>query len=144
MFEIFIDFIKTNERIVYGGYAQHLLVNDKNPSDGLYHKDLIELDIGIYPLTNDDWILGKSGLKAMQYMAIGIPAVSTAVGNVLNIIEDEVDGILVYEENEWKQKLKILLDDEMKRNIIGKNARNYALNQLDIKSKWRLSLVTFI
>ena len=75
-------------------------------------------------------------------MAIGIPAVSTAVGNVLNIIEDEVDGILVYEENEWKQKLKILLDDEMKRNIIGKKARETFLSKFSKKSISKLYLET--
>jgi glycosyltransferase involved in cell wall biosynthesis len=103
---------------------------------------LHDIDIGLYPLPEDDWVSGKSGLKAMQYMAIGIPAVSTAVGNVLNIIEDEVDGILVYEENEWKQKLKILLDDEMKRNIIGKNARKTFLSKYSRRKISRLYLQT--
>lgn len=40
-------------------------------------EDLQGIDIGVYPLLKDDWILGKSGLKAIQYMAFGLPTVAT-------------------------------------------------------------------
>lgn len=38
------------------------------------------LDIGIYPLPINDWVLGKAGLKAIQYMAFALPCVATDVG----------------------------------------------------------------
>ena len=47
-------------------------------------KDLQRIDIGIYPLPNEEWVLGKSGLKALQYMALGIPTVATNYGNIKN------------------------------------------------------------
>ena len=37
--------------------------------------DLRPLDIGVMPLTNDRWSQGKCGCKALQYMALGVPAV---------------------------------------------------------------------
>ena len=50
----------------------------------------------IYSLSlNNDWVIGKSGLKCLQYMAMGIPSVSTNVGNIKNIVENGVDGYLV-------------------------------------------------
>jgi hypothetical protein len=39
-------------------------------------QDLQGIDIGIYPLVLDKWVLGKSGLKAIQYMAFGLPFMS--------------------------------------------------------------------
>ena len=43
-------------------------------------EDLQRFDIGVYPLPIDDWVFGKSGLKAIQYMAMGLPCVATRVG----------------------------------------------------------------
>ena len=40
-------------------------------------EDLQAIDIGLYPLPADEWVSGKSGLKAIQYMAMGLPCVAT-------------------------------------------------------------------
>jgi len=103
-------------------------------------RDLQDIDVGLYPLPVNEWVSGKDGLKAMQYMSIGIPAVCTAVGNVLNIVKDGVDGILVFEESEWKEKLIDIIDDEKKRKIIGKNARKTFLKKFSKKSITKLYL----
>ena len=55
--------------------------------------ELQKFDIGIYPLPNEEWVLGKSGLKALQYMALGIPTVATAIGANFRVIENGVSGI---------------------------------------------------
>ena len=39
--------------------------------------DLLKIDIGLYPLLQEEWVLGKSGLKTMQYMSLGIPSISS-------------------------------------------------------------------
>ena len=51
-------------------------------------------DIGIYPLRNDEWALGKCGFKAIQFMACGLPVVAAAVGVNREIIQDGVNGFL--------------------------------------------------
>lgn len=84
---------------------------------------LHNFDIGLYPLPSNEWISGKSGLKALQYMAIGIPAVCSAVGNVNNFIEHEKDGILIFNPKEWISALEGLIDNADKREKIGNNAR---------------------
>jgi len=84
---------------------------------------LHNFDIGIYPLPSNDWIGGKSGLKALQYMSIGIPPVCSAVGNVLNFIENDEDGILIYNEDDWLLNLESLVRDKKKRQNMGKKAR---------------------
>ena len=47
--------------------------------------DFQNLDIGLYPITvsssaNEQWILGKSGFKAIQYLAVGVPFVMSPIG----------------------------------------------------------------
>lgn len=86
-------------------------------------EQLQKLDIGLYPLPHNDWVSGKSGLKAMQYMAIGIPAVCSATGNVLTFIEHNKNGILIDGQGQWVDELKDLIDHADKRDRIGRNAR---------------------
>jgi L-malate glycosyltransferase len=79
-------------------------------------------DIGVYPLPEEEWVLGKSGLKALQYMAAGIPTVATAIGTIFRIIKHKDNGFLVHSELEWKQFLMQLLSDVHLRYEIGKKA----------------------
>ena len=86
-------------------------------------RDLHEMDIGVYPIRNDEFSKGKSGLKALTYMAIGIPSVSTAWGANFRVIEDGVSGFLVESKDEWKQRLLELIDNIELRKKIGINGR---------------------
>jgi glycosyltransferase involved in cell wall biosynthesis len=69
------------------------------------------LDIGVYPLTDDDWARGKCGFKAIQCMACGVPVVASAVGVNREIITDGVDSFLASTRQEWIDKLSRLLTE---------------------------------
>ena len=86
-------------------------------------EDLQEFDIGVYPLPRDEWVLGKSGLKALQYMGLGIPTVATAIGATLEIIRDGENGFLASSHEEWVQKLSQLIEDAELRRRMGVNGR---------------------
>ena len=68
-------------------------------------------DIGVYPLTDDDWSRGKCGFKAIQCMACGVPVVAAAVGVNREIISDGVNSYLASNDSEWVAKLGLLLSD---------------------------------
>ena len=91
------------------------------PSEGA---DLGKIDIGVYPLPEEEWVYGKSGLKALQYMALGIPTVATAIGANFRVIEDGVSGFLVKSPEEWKLRLRELLLDPALRRKLGINGRD--------------------
>lgn len=87
------------------------------------------IDIGIYPLPIDDWVGGKSGLKAIQYMAFGLPCVATNVGTTPRIIRDGDNGLLVHSEEEWLAALERLIDDPLLRRKLGERARRDAVER---------------
>jgi glycosyltransferase involved in cell wall biosynthesis len=73
-------------------------------------------DIGVYPLTDDEWSKGKCGFKAIQCMACGVPVVAAAVGVNREIITDGVNSFLASSPAEWIDKLGRLLTDAALRS----------------------------
>jgi glycosyltransferase involved in cell wall biosynthesis len=86
-------------------------------------EDLQRIDIGVYPLPFNDWVSGKSGLKAIQYMAFGLPTVATEVGHTPKIITDNVNGLLVKTLEDWSYALDTLLKSPSLRRQLGEEAR---------------------
>jgi glycosyltransferase involved in cell wall biosynthesis len=85
-----------------------------------YEVEVIKrFDIGLYPLPDEQWVFGKSGLKALQYMAAGVPTIATAIGTNFRIIKDGYNGFLVKNNEEWIACLKKLINDEQLRRTIG-------------------------
>jgi glycosyltransferase involved in cell wall biosynthesis len=70
-----------------------------------------DLDIGVYPLPDNDWARGKCGFKAIQCMACGVPVVAAAVGVNCDIITDGQDSFLASTRQEWIAKLSRLISD---------------------------------
>ncbi len=97
-------------------------------------KDLQKIDIGLYPLPDEEWVMGKSGLKALQYMALGIPTIATAIGANFRVIEDSVSGYLVKSPNEWKEKILVLISNANQRKLIGIKGRARVEEYYSIKA----------
>ena len=91
--------------------------------------DLQGIDIGVYPLALEEWATGKSGLKAIQYMAFGIPSVATNIGTAPMIIRDGENGLLVRTDEEWIAALERLIDDPGLRRRLGEQARKDAVER---------------
>lgn len=103
-------------------------VDNRRWSETSEVKDILEMDIGIMPMPDDPWSRGKCGLKAIQYMAAGIPAVCASVGANNEIIRDEVDGFTVATQEGWKNGLAHLCSSIESRIQMGANARARAIN----------------
>jgi len=95
--------------------------------------DFQSLDIGIYPLPNDNWALGKTGFKTVQYMSVGIPCVCSNVGRNKEIIQDGVNGFLANSDEEWIHKLSWLIENPTLRDEFGKQARQTAEERFSLK-----------
>jgi glycosyltransferase involved in cell wall biosynthesis len=86
-------------------------------------QDLGQLDIGVMPLPDAPWERGKCGLKALQYMALGVPAVVSPVGVNRSIIAHGQNGLLADTEEDWERELGRLLADVSLRRQLGQAGR---------------------
>lgn len=86
-------------------------------------EDLRTMDVGLMPLSDDEWSRGKCGLKALQYMALGIPPVVSPVGVNMTIVRDGVSGFHAVTEADWVERIGLLLEDESLRRRLGWEAR---------------------
>lgn len=99
--------------------------------------DFQSLDIGLYPLeatesVSKEWLAGKSGFKAIQYMAVGIPFVVTPIGVCAEIgIENETHFSALNRE-QWYESLVKLLKSADLRKEMGRNGRSYALKHYTV------------
>ncbi len=94
--------------------------------------DFQSFDIGLYPVIEDDWSIGKSGFKSVQYMAVGIPFVASPVGACAEIGEPNVTHFLAQSQEEWVTALERLLVDEDLRRRMGAAGRAHALEHYTV------------
>src|SRR5207247_6846718 len=85
-------------------------------------EDFQSIDIGLYPidagLYSGKWASGKSGFKAIQYMAVGIPYVATPVGSLVEIGEVGTTHLCALTNEDWHDALQSLISDSAKLQAI--------------------------
>jgi glycosyltransferase involved in cell wall biosynthesis len=84
---------------------------------------LADLDAGVMPLPDDPWSRGKCGLKLLQYMAAGVPAVASPVGANREIVADGENGRLAGSDDEWFAALRDLACSPSLRGRLGAAGR---------------------
>jgi glycosyltransferase involved in cell wall biosynthesis len=94
--------------------------------------DFQTLDVGLYPLSLNaasprEWLAGKSGFKAIQYMAVGVPFVVTPVGVCAEIGELGQTHFAAETQAAWHDALARLLTDASLRRAMGARGRQHAL-----------------
>lgn len=81
-------------------------------------EDLGRIDIGIMPLPDNEWTKGKCAFKAIQYMSLGIPTVSSPVGMASEVIKHNVNGLLASTPGEWFEALaRLICDSQLRRRL---------------------------
>jgi glycosyltransferase involved in cell wall biosynthesis len=95
-------------------------------------EDFRSLDVGLYPLTvlgnaPNEWLAGKSGFKAVQYMSVGVPFVVTPVGVCAEMGEPGATHFAATTPAEWRDSLAALLADADLRRRMGDAGRRHAL-----------------
>jgi glycosyltransferase involved in cell wall biosynthesis len=91
---------------------------------------MIDFDIGLAPLADNPFNRSKSGIKALQYWALGIPTVASPLP-VYDCIEHGKDGFLAGTPEEWEQHLSILIEQKALRTGLGTLGRRKVVTQWD-------------
>lgn len=97
--------------------------------------DLLTMHIGLMPLPDAEWARGKCGLKLIQYMALGIVPVASAVGVNPEIVQHGEHGFLCHEEDEWEQHLLRLLADAALRRKLSAACRPSIVERYSVASQ---------
>lgn len=71
---------------------------------------LASAHIGIAPMRDDSWTRGKCALKVLQYMAAGLPVVSSNCGANAEIVVDGENGYLVSGDEAWRDRIALLAE----------------------------------
>jgi glycosyltransferase involved in cell wall biosynthesis len=95
----------------------------------------IDFDIGLAPLADIPFNRSKSPIKALEYAALGIPVIASAVGPYAEYVLDGVTGFLVRREHEWGRYLHLLATDHQLRADMGGKAKEHAA-EWTIQNGW--------
>ena len=103
-------------------------------------EDFRSLDVGLYPLAvaenaPAEWLAGKSGFKAVQYMAVGVPFVVTPVGVCAEMGEPGATHFTAATPDEWHAALAALIADAPLRRRMGARARRHALENYGVAAQ---------
>ena len=86
------------------------------------------------PLTADLWAEGKCGFKALQYMAMKIPAIASPVGVNTAIIDHGVNGFLAITPEDWEKAIVTLISDKKLRLRMGEEGREKVIRNYSVRS----------
>ena len=96
--------------------------------------DLLKMDVGVMPLEDDKWAKGKCGFKALQYMALGIPAIVSPVGVNTKIVDHGANGWICQSPEEWEQTLRQILEKQIELKTFSTAARTKIEAHYSVKS----------
>ncbi|UCE85219.1 MAG: glycosyltransferase family 4 protein [Deltaproteobacteria bacterium] len=96
--------------------------------------DLAGFDIGIMPLPDDAFAAGKCALKAIQYMACGIPVVASPVGAAREVVVHGENGFLADTAEAWTDGLGRLLADASLRERLGRAGRARVVERYSVQA----------
>lgn len=105
--------------------------------------DLLKIDIGVMPLTHDQWSEGKCGFKLIQYLSLGIPGLASSVGVNKAIIRNGENGYLCDRPEEWKDAIGRLINDVDTRREMGRKGRETIVQEYSIASQEAVFLGLF-
>jgi glycosyltransferase involved in cell wall biosynthesis len=86
-------------------------------------RELASSHVGIAPMRDDDWSRGKCALKVLQYMAAGLPVLSSDAGANREVVVESETGFLAATPEEWAMRIAQLAQDADLRRRLGEAGR---------------------
>ena len=114
--------------------CENMVVDKKQWNEKDEVADIKSFDIGLMPLMDDPWSHGKCGLKILQCLATGVPVVCSPAGVNKEIVEDGVHGFWANSQEEWIEKLEILINDHDLRRKMGMAGRERVIEHYSLKA----------
>lgn len=100
--------------------------------------ELVSSHVGIAPMPDNPWTKGKCALKVIQYMAAGLPVVSSPYGVNKNIIKHKITGFLAESAEQWIKALTLLAADSKLRTNMGNKGRSCIQKIYSVKHSFQI------
>ncbi len=91
--------------------------------------ELNQADIGIAPMLDNNWTKGKCALKVLQYMASGLPVISSHSGVNAEVIQDQVTGYLLKKNEDWPELIIALQHKKSLLQQMGQHGKLFVNNE---------------
>jgi glycosyltransferase involved in cell wall biosynthesis len=104
---------------------------------------LQQIDIGLMPLRDEPFERGKCGLKAIQYMGCGIPALVSPVGVNKEIVAHGKHGFHCSTPLDWITYMRALIEDRALRLEMGREARSRTVEKYSVQAQLPQMLEVF-
>jgi glycosyltransferase involved in cell wall biosynthesis len=98
-------------------------------------REFQRIDIGLAPMHSEPVYEGKCGFKQIQYMAVGVPFVSSWVGGARDFLVDGENGLVAHSAEDWYRHLKALLESRELRKRLSQNGRSLVETQYCIEAQ---------
>ena len=105
------------------GAVKHLTLRNIRWSRTCGIEALREAEIGLMPLRESAYTLGKGGFKAIQYMSAGVVPILSPVGYNKIVIEDGVSGYFAAESGDFAARVSFLAANPTKLRCMARAAR---------------------
>ncbi len=99
-------------------------------SAGTEAAELASAHVGIAPMQDTPWTRGKCALKILQYMAAGLPVITSPAGVNREVIENGRNGYLADSPQDWQTAITALAADPRLGRRLGEQGR------LDVQEKF--------
>ncbi len=95
-----------------------------------------DMDIGLMPLDDSLWSLGKCSYKMLLYMACGVPVVASDLGMNAELLRMDAIGLGARTPDDWHDALAQLMDNAEQRRQAGLRGRQL------VEQRYSLEVVT--
>jgi glycosyltransferase involved in cell wall biosynthesis len=82
------------------------------------------MDVGLMPLEDSEWALGKCGFKMLSYMSVGLPVVVSPVGVNAEILARGEVGLAATSDEDWLSALEHLYKERESGKRMGLAGRS--------------------
>lgn len=96
---------------------------------------LAESDIAINPRIDSEYNRGKVALKVLEYMASGLPVVTSPIGITPHAV-DRYNVLFAEKSDGWERALRELISDKNLRKKLGENARQTIVDKHNIEDNY--------
>ena len=99
------------------------------------HSEALELckaDVGLAPMPENNWTKGKCALKVLQYMAAGLPVISSPSGVNADVVENGISGYFATGSHQWVDSLVQMHKERKKLVRMGEHGRRRVQSEFSI------------